>query len=187
MCIAGKFPIYYYWMVLIPLTIACASCAGQDTGQIKNPFLSEKLISRLMIGSLVIASLVGLPLRLFVTCRQWAQRDYCKVETYVSANLQSNDWVFADCQAFYPVKRSIEHAFFPPYLDNLTPTEKRRLSVLVINPQNFNKYVSVIGGNWQMLSSFGSAPQTGARLAAPYFLGIYRRADFQESLNPPPQ
>lgn len=181
MCFAGKFPIYYSWMLLVPITIACISSI--DDSQYEQFIPKPQNIKIFLISLVVLSGLVGLPARIAVTCAQWKERDYYPLESYVRENIRANDFVYSDYQCFYPARKIVEHVFFPIYLDMLTREEKTCMTVLLVSPKYADEVISKIGGKWQQISIYGSDSKRNSRLAAPYFIATYRREEPIESLN----
>ncbi len=94
--IVAKFPLYYFWMVFIPLAIALAS-------HLSNVNLSPAF--RKMVYSLLVAgALFGLPLRLAAIALNWHSFSQQPIDAFVAKNLSPADAVVSDFKAYYPVK-----------------------------------------------------------------------------------
>jgi len=178
MFFAGRYPIYYSWMAFLPATVAAV--AAWDTLLRSH---QHAAIRRASAALLVLACLVGLPLRLTLTALEWNQRSYAPVEQLVQRNVTSTDYAYCDPAAYYPTKRIAALTFVGTYAPMMSPREKSQVSVLIIDPANFDAVQQTVGGDWRDTGQrlppitqpnlFGLRGQVGAKL---YSLAIYRRA-----------
>jgi hypothetical protein len=144
--IVKDYPFYYNWMAYIPLAICTSSAIAEFR---KN---NRSLIAHLLILFLIVLScLPGYIQRVTSSIPQWSDLDYSRVEKFIDTSITSNDVVYSEFEAYYPVKKKAKYAIFPPYLDIISSQEKAEISVLVINPQKteeFARIVNIIGGKW---------------------------------------
>ena len=75
--LAGKFPIYYGWMVFVPLVIVTAHSSEQSSAK------------PAIVGLFILASIVGLPLRLPADVSAYAERSPERVQQFVSGQCAS--------------------------------------------------------------------------------------------------
>jgi hypothetical protein len=177
MCVAGHYPIYYMWMTFIPAAIAAVSLWEIVLRQ--NPRAAVRCTSLALI---IVACAIGLPARMSLLALEWKQRDYAPVESLVDANLTPTDWVYCDFAAYYPAKLHAELVFLQGYFQVMSPEEKQRINVLIIDPETIDAVREQIGGNWRdtgqhlapvkSANLFGMHRKMGARL---YNLTVYRR------------
>jgi len=173
---AGRFFSYYTWMVFIPCAICSFVILEQwlDTAPLRHLTGRRSMIGAFW-GVLVLAAMVGLPLRLVRTVVEWHARDYTCVQSLVRNQVGPTDWVYCTYSAYYPAKDFAEHVFLPPYRHVMRPDEKARISVLVVVPNESAEVRTFIGGEWR---------EVGDRLAAreltPAF-GMLQKAFFGQA------
>lgn len=168
--------IYYGWVVVVPLTISLLALRDNLDGASAwgPPF------RRLAVTAIGVAIVVGLPARLTVTLLEWSARDYAPVEELVERNVTSRDWVFADFQAYYPVKRIAAVTFLPPYERVMPADDRARVTVLILGKASF-KHRHVFPGEWIKTDELASPADAGifglrrAHGARPYELVVLRR------------
>jgi len=171
----GEMPVYYCWMVFIPLSIAVA--ATLDGGAVERPGYLRAIAGLLLL----VAALAGLPLRLLITASEWSKRDYAPVEAFVQRNVTSSDWIYCDYAAFYAAKRAAAVVLLPGYAERVgvPPDEAARVRVLIVAPANFAAAQALIGGKWEKQKDELIPPgdQNGSRHgAALYHLAVYNRS-----------
>jgi hypothetical protein len=121
---------------------------------------------------------VGLPARAALTLKEWKERDYEPVRQLAKRNVQSADWVYADYPAFYAVKPLAGLTMLPPYRQIIRDEEKRRVTVLMIKPDNFAEVAELLGGEWERVDGYAASNQARRGLGAEkYNLGIWRRVE----------
>lgn len=174
MFVAGKFATYYSWMALIPLAIGICSALSSIKFNWKNSLHS------LAISFIIFACLIGFPFQAAVAFSDWGARDHEVVESLVAKNVKSSDWVYCDFAAYFAVKTKAEIAFSPFYLGLLTPEEKSKISVLIIDPNRLQEITEQVGGKWSSSSEEikSSKKKNGVNstiLFNTYHLQIFRR------------
>ncbi len=160
MHMAGKFPIYYGWMVYLPLTLAFVSLAAATWPLMSNATKGAAL------ALVAMAMLVGLPLRLAAVAAQWHDRDPARVAAFVKENLDSGELALIDFKLYYPVIAGGTHPLLPTYVPAMRPAEKSRIQVLALRPEDLLPSEQALGGVWK---------RTGVRLEAPASPRILRR------------
>jgi hypothetical protein len=186
MFLVGHYPVYYSWMSFVPVAVVAA--ALWDRVLRDDP---RRLVRGLSVAMLMLACLIGLPLRLALLSLEWKQRDYAPVERFVEENVRPGERVYCDYAPYYPVKRMAEWTFTKWYLQVISAEEANRISVLVINPEYLDEVQQALGGQWKATGAVltPSPPpdiqvlrkvrsRVGAKL---YSLAIYRRADEPQS------
>ena len=179
MSAAGRFPVYYTWMLYLPLSLCLAVALDRLWEQ---PGATRP--RRIALALAAAACLVGLPARLGLTAMQWSGRDYGLVRQFVAANVHGGDSVFSDWQAFYALRaRNDVETFFPDYEPRLTSVERAHLTELLVTDDDSGRaLVSKIGGSWRIAARMSehAGPRGGllARVSArPYGnLVVYRRS-----------
>jgi hypothetical protein len=162
---SGRFPNYYLWMISIPGIIA----AFQVCERFRRGDARLRRLSWAVGALLVIGAMSGLPARLAVTMIEWSRRDYEPVEALVSRAVKGDDVIFADWQAFYALARVGATVYYPAY--RMNPHEKAALTKLIVAPEDFQRIIITLGGNWHEVGALHSAPYgLGAKL---YNLRIY--------------
>ena len=98
---------------------------------------------------LAVAISTGLPLKLLVTALRWQSRDYAAMESYVRPSLADSQWFYADNVAYFAIKNSTNVVVLKPYLETITPEEKSRILVAVVDPRGAEDLPRLLGGNWK--------------------------------------
>ncbi len=144
MVVVSKFPVYYAWMTIIPLTICLASYLEQV-------WLAQecRTYCRATLVVLAIVISTGLPLKLLVTALRWQSRDYATMENYVHPSLADSQWFYADNVAYFAIKNSTNVVVLKPYLETITPEEKSRIHVVIVDPRAASDLSRLLGGNWK--------------------------------------
>lgn len=171
MLLAGKFPVYYAWMAFVPAVLAWGflfeeSLASQDM----------KFCRWCLPALAGLVALSGLPLRMALTLKEWNARDYEPVKMLALNSITASDVVFTDVQGYYATKMLAKTTYSGSYWHALTDKDKLEISVLFIDPEEFETITNLLGGKWKPLdgSSLVSsrAPRLGARK---YRLKLFRR------------
>lgn len=166
----GRYPIYYSWMGWLPL--AFGFCAGLSRVQ----FTGRAWLRWGAVLAVGAACGVGLPARVALTVKEWKERDYEPVRQLAQRNVRSGDWVYADYPAFYAVKPLASLTILPPYRQIIRDEEKRRVTVLVIKPDNFSGVAELLGGAWERVDGYSASDEARRGLGAEkYNLGVWRR------------
>jgi len=170
--LAGKFPIYYSWMVYGPLAIAV--CGARLTSLIR------PVVFSLGFGAVV----VGLPLRLACVGWHWAEFDSAPIEAYAQTWLRREDRLIVDFKAYYAARRHSTELFAPTALQAMRPAERAATTALWIRPDDLPRVVASLGGQWiqvgPILSTGHLRPGSWAQrmpefVEQDYSLAIYRR------------
>jgi len=179
MFLVAFYAIYYSWMVYIPLTLCLCASLESDW--------HVALTRRARWGALAtlaLASVLGLPVYCGLAAAHWTERDPALVERLAQKALHSDDWVLCQYSAYYGVKRHAQLVFVE-YMSPLTDEEKRRVSALVIRPEEFQDAAQTVGGHWRdtgegVRSKYGSGLMGLARskIFEMYNLEVYRRVDY---------
>ena len=172
----GVYPAYYVWMTYIPVCVClCSALAAR-------PPVVQPAFARFVAPALMaMACLAGLPSVVGLTLWQWNDRDYSRVEQLVHAHVRPGDCVYDEGAAYYAIK---QRAAFPRVevdvevgfrrLGTMTPQQKARVSVLVIDPKQLEMVQRRIGGQWRPCSEVLRPSRTALLgMEAEYFLNAY--------------
>jgi hypothetical protein len=170
----AKFPTYYGWMTYIPLAICVCGSLDLDL---------PPSVRRSAVALCVLASVLGVGLHVLAGTRDWKDRDYSKVQQFVTSNVRSDDWVYVDPQAYYPAKLASAATFFGDPQSRIFPAQKSRITVCIIAPERIS-VLKELGGTWystgeEMVPAhtglFGSELKWGFLSLPNYRLSVYRR------------
>jgi hypothetical protein len=170
--LAGKFPIYYGWMVFVPLAIATIHVAER---------VPQARIA--MAGLLILAGLVGLPLRLVAVAGGFVERDPKRLQEFVDSAIRSDSLVLADFKAYFALREKGVRPLLPTYLPALRPEESGAVTIMIVRPSDVAPAQARLGGEWQPTGAVfpaTAAPRLLKRLVAElreedYLLVVYRR------------
>jgi hypothetical protein len=141
---AGKFPGYYFWMLVIPFTAASLAAVEASWSDRVKFYPVHRAVLIAMVG---LGMLVGFPTRLAVSVYEYSQRDHHGMEKLVEDLAISPDAkVFADFHAYFPFKQKGAVVFTPLYLNMLTPAEIQSLDYVAIHPGRLEIFQQ-LGGN----------------------------------------
>ena len=172
--LAGKFPIYYSWMIFLPVLLAVAQIASESTIPTKYA----------ITAALTLAALVGLPLRLAGVATAWSPRDPQHIDKFLKANITQGETVLADFKTYYALRANGNRPLLPTYLPAIRPEEQSAVTALIIKESDAPAIQSTLGGAWQPTGAIlpPPAPSPGwlKRLIAElreedYTLTLYRR------------
>lgn len=173
----GHFPIYYTWMVYLPLAVAVIKMLDLLLEA------NRRRIVALALAIVIASMFLGLPVRLLLTAVEWRERDYEPVERAIQKAVRPGDRVYSEFGAYYPVKRIAAVCFLPDYQNQMTAADWRQTNVIVVRPSDYTKLQKRLGGEWSDTGVF-TGPQPpdrqilGIRLPGSvlYDFRIYRRA-----------
>jgi hypothetical protein len=144
----GIFPIYYGWMVALPLTIMLCHVMSR---QPPAPFWGKGAAILLLLGAIFI----GLPARLAVAVLRSNEQPYSAAESFISKNLNADDRVYINYAAFYPAMRTAGKVYTLRYMEYaMTPEERNNVTALVIEPEEMAGITNQIPGRWEMTAEF---------------------------------
>jgi len=143
MHLAGKFPIYYGWMVYVPLAFACAALACSTWPRMGS-------MARVATLALVAAAMIiGLPLRLAAVVADWNGRDPARVEAFVKENVDPGELAVTDFKLYYPMITRRTHPLLPTYVPAMQAGERSGVSVLLVRAEDRQLYEQVLGSDWK--------------------------------------
>jgi len=172
--LGAKFPTYYGWMAYIPLAICVTGSLDLDL---------SPTVRRLAVELCVLASIGGVGLHVLACARDWEDRDYSKVQQFVTSNIRADDRVYVDPQVYYAAKLTAASTLFWDPGTRISFAQKNRLTACVIGPDRI-QLLKELGGTWyrtgqEMIPThtglFGTNVRWGFLSLPNYRLSIYRR------------
>lgn len=168
----GTFPVYYAWMMYVPAAFAWALWYEQRA--LAQPV--NRLVLACAIAIAIFAVVGGLPLRTLLAVSQWSARDYAPVREFIVAVVDSDDVVYCDPKAYYAVKPRARDVFTGSYDQAMSEGEQQAVDLLVVDPNEFDKFANMFGGNWTPVTSRVSvSARRNTFGASTYNLGAWRR------------
>ena len=177
--VAGRFPTYYTWMSVVPLSAVLFTLIE------RGKMLENRIVTGVVAGLVVTACLMGLPLQLASGAFYRRERSYEEVRRVVGP-IEPNDVVIADPAAYYAVRPKAAKVYLTEAVFEgqwMTDEQLRRVNLMVIRPQDFDILAERLGGGWQQgtksppargeLPLFGH--RFGDKLVATYDLQAFRR------------
>ena len=178
--LVGKYPIYYFWMSFIPLSVLAVFV-------IDNASPRQSYAWYIAFGLVCITALVGLPARTAFALLEADGWDYARVSAHVGSTMRGDDTVFTDFPAaYYPAKLRARKVYLPPYLPLIPRSERRDISVAILVPRPAFDPKSFLskefGGDWEKIGP-DYAPSQQQRFsfaqlvgfAPPYQFSVWRR------------
>lgn len=179
MQMAGKFPIYYGWMIFVPLAIAFAGLTDSVWGSCG---VSVRLVSAALLA---LAMVAGLPLRTASALSAWQDRDPRRVDAFVRANVAPGETALADFRLYYALRTVHSPTILPTYIPALGAEDRSRITVLLLRPEDVAAARQALGDEW-LPTGAQFAPPRSSRLFSKlvselreesYTVAVYRRAD----------
>lgn len=175
--LAGKFPIYYGWMIFIPLTAAVFHLAGKTLRQ------DSPILRGVTVAALCAAGLVGLPLRLAAVSLAWANRDPLVLANFLQSSIAPGETVVADFKTYYALREMGTRPLLPTYLTAMRPEESAAVTALVLRQGDVAAARASLGGNWRTTGAVLTPLPSPAWLRSimaeiredDYSLSVYRR------------
>jgi hypothetical protein len=143
---AGKYPVYYSWMGLLIVSL-CAVAA------VSNLWDKWQAPMRLLgLTPLMVACVVGLPSELYASFRR-PHVPPESVQAFIRENVSHADHVFVDAPVYYATVGHAAETYCHYYsggrgLREMPDKQRSKVTVLVINPVNFDYCVKKLGGEW---------------------------------------
>jgi hypothetical protein len=149
----AKFPVYYAWMIYLPLLVALAR-AWRGL-QVDSPRLAVAVLA------LAATALVpGLPLRLTAALASDMPAEAGAVDALAARYLGAGDHVLTDFKAYYAVRATGATPYAATALQVLKPAERQAIAWLITRPGDEGRVQLDLGGRWQKLDSW--QPSAGA-------------------------
>lgn len=155
------YPFYYSWMAIIPLSIVLFSLISLTLNTHK------KLVSVMVVTLVAYPGMVNHILT--AGSRVERQEAYSKAFEILSKEAKSNDKVYADFSAYYPLVQAVDYVLLPTYKDMITSHDISEVNMLVIEAANFQIVSDMFPGPWIKVRTI--------QAESPYNLVIYRKAD----------
>ncbi len=182
----GSYPLYYGWMAYLPVAIYFFS---QISTQLRLDV--QRWLRPAVLGFAIVLLLFSSPLNLHLFFANWRSLDYSVIDSFVSENINKDDWVMADPLVYYALKKKVEVLFHPFYMRTISEKEKERISVIITKPSSlpsfkvtgdFETISNKLGGSWTDTGHNLVIQTTKSLLSAERIeLRIYRK-----SLHTPP-
>jgi hypothetical protein len=141
--LSAKFPTYYCYMITIPLAVSiCAGLSLCKPGKLRNVVLLFCALS----------SLVGVGLNVAAYAGDRQDRDYSRVESFISQVVRPDDIAYADLAGYLATRQRAQDVYLPvahDTLDGMSPQQRDSVTVLIVSPQTAENIKQCIGGNWQ--------------------------------------
>jgi hypothetical protein len=153
----AKFPVYYAWMIYLPLLVALER--AWHALQIESPRLAVAVVALA-----AVAIVPGLPLRLTAALASDMPAEASAVDALAARHLGAGDHVLTDFKAYYAVRATGATPYAATALQVLKPDERRAIAWLIARPGDEGVAQSALGGHWQKLDSW----QPGAGAAWPH-------------------
>ena len=174
----AKFPIYYAWMVYLPLVL-CLAASASDPLTLPEPW--RRLFALWRTAAFAVC-VVAIPMFTAVALLQWHQRDPQRVVDAVAPQLRPDDRVLIDPAAFYAAYGRVAAIYDDHY--SFTEPEAQAVTALIVPPWHAAEYQRQLGGRWTdtgaEIITKDEPPQfplvTYILLPKPN-LRVYRRAD----------
>lgn len=172
----GKYPIYYFWMSFIPMSLLAAFVVDRKA-------LLGRATAGIATGLVCAAIVLGLPTRIVLAFAEASGRNYDEVSAYVSSALKPDDRAYIDFAAYYPARLRAGQVYLPSYLDIMSDPERRGVNVAVLAggvDDSVAFLAKEFGGEWERAGPvYSPAVQrtllSHVKQANPYRFAVLRR------------
>ena len=150
-----KFPVQYFYLVVIPLSFAVLALLVVDA-----PSPRRRLVSAAVMILLGVACLGGLPARLFTSLKEWNLRDPRHLHNFVHRYLGVDDSVVADSKFYFELRGQVRFSATPLYLWVIPPDEAAKINVVLLSTAEFPDVtrdaskLERLGGGWKKTAVF---------------------------------
>jgi len=166
---AGKFPTYYGWLTYLPLSVAVVF-------ELSNRSIA-RATRRLLNYGCILAVLAGLAPHLCAAVYDWSFRSPSIPDQLVAKNIREGDFAYGNPSVYYALRR---HDLAPNVgyrIHSFRPEERKRLTVLFLNPAEVSYVTENLGGTWRKVDEF--KPGRSGFLGTPYNLGFLSLYNYQ--------
>lgn len=140
----SKFPSYYVYMIVIPLSVAI--CSGLA-------WCESRIIRRVIVGLFCLSAIAGAGLDTLAWASQRRDHDIARIQQLVDRSVQPGDIVWVDPVAYLAVKRRATDAYYRlPDWDTIklmSKEQKDSINVVIDETANFPDITRELGGRWR--------------------------------------
>ncbi|HEV3272114.1 MAG TPA: hypothetical protein VGZ93_08030 [Candidatus Methylacidiphilales bacterium] len=164
MLMRGLFIMMYFYMLIIPLSLAILQLARQAADGARGRYMAVAVT--LVMGMLCLG---GLPARLYTSWTNWDFRDPQHMRDFVRTYVHPDDAVFADYPFYFELRDYAKFVAMPHYLWIIPPDEARQITVALVGDRampDLTRDASGmlgIGGGWKKVAVFPT-PEMEAKL-----------------------
>ena len=157
MILRGIFSMVYFYMVIIPLSLALLQLILHARSEAWGRALAFAL--SLVIG---LDCLMGLPARLFFAYRDWDYRSPKHMTDFVHRYIRPDDSVESDYAFYFVLKDYVKFVASPHYLAVIPPDEASRVTVALVRNGSMPDMVttSALKGTWTKVAVFPTPEMT---------------------------
>ena len=120
----GIFPTVYFYMLVIPLSLAILELAAR---------LGRGWLGRGVALLMGLLCLTGLPTRMYFSWREWDYRDPGHLRDFVRAHIQPEDRVYSDYLFYFELREYVRWYAVLLYQEAILPGEAARVNVALVN------------------------------------------------------
>jgi hypothetical protein len=141
--VSSRFPTYYSYMVNIPLALAV--CHGLSLCRSNSVKYAAWILCFLCASA-------GVGINAAVYADNWRDRNYTRVENFVSSVVRADDIAFVDQAPYYAARGQARDVFFPiPDWDMfqlMSAEQKDSITVVLVRPEHAVMAIRGLGGAW---------------------------------------
>jgi hypothetical protein len=159
-----RFVFSYAWEVYIPVCICLFAALSVESS---NPASTRKYFVGI---SIVLACCIGFPKAMLGILMEWHDRDYARVEKLVQGTISPNDVVISDWTGYVAAIEKDRHLYVVGAENVMSDTERQKVSVLIIPPEQLAQLQSTIGGRWVLAAKPIAVDEKGSSPRLPGFV-----------------
>jgi len=174
----GVFVMMYFYMLIIPLSLAILQLVLSALASVRGRFLAMAVT--VIMGILCLG---GLPGRLYTSWKEWDFRDPQHIRDFVRAYIHPDDAVLTDYPFYFELRDYVKFLATPWYCDVVPPDEAQRIDVALIRNNDSSNVIQDpsslprIGGGWIKVAVFPTPEMMAKHWGATNFptFTLYRR------------
>jgi hypothetical protein len=151
----GAFPMMYFYMVIIPVSLAILQLSQQALSSPRGRHLA--LAITVIMGMLCLG---GLPARLYTSWKDWEFRNPQHMRDFVRTYVHPDDAVFSDYPFYFELRDYAKFVAMPAYRWVVPPDEARQINVAIVRDKDMPDLtrdasgLEGIGGGWKKVAVF---------------------------------
>jgi hypothetical protein len=155
MLLRGVFVMMYFYMVIIPLSLAILQLALRAGSTARGWYVTA--LTTLVLGVICFG---GLPARIYVAVKEWDFRDPAHMRQFIQTYIRPDDHVVSDYPFYFELRDYVKLVAMPHYVKIIPPDEAAQIDVaLVLDsacPDLTRDASSLrnIGGGWEKVAVF---------------------------------
>jgi hypothetical protein len=127
MLLRGVFVMMYFYMVIIPLSLAILQLALRAGSTARGWYVTA--LTTLVLGVICFG---GLPARIYVAVKEWDFRDPAHMRQFIQTYIRPDDHVVSDYPFYFELRDYVKLVAMPHYVKIIPPDEAAQIDVALV-------------------------------------------------------